>query len=220
MTVAAADFNGDGSIDLAGFDNNEVLTILTNNGNGSFSVCSTNRYFFSIQSITAADVNHDGKPDIIVSDFQSQSMSILTNDGSGGFDLAATLATGQGPTSVAAADLNGDGRIDLISANEYEYTLSVYLNQVSLNILRSGANAFVTWSSSATNWTLQQSTNLTAANWTAFATANVGNNGILKTATNQPAGGINSSAWSIREPVCVIEKLFEQDDGLPGLIKR
>ena len=60
MTVVAADFNGDGKIDLAGFDNNSVLTILTNNGNGGFSACSTNRYFFSIQSITAADVNHDG----------------------------------------------------------------------------------------------------------------------------------------------------------------
>ena len=51
------------------------------------------------------------------------------------------------------------------------------------------AKPLVTWPANATNWTLLQNTNLATTNWTAFATANVGNNGILKTATNQPAGG-------------------------------
>ena len=83
MTVVAADFNGDGKIDLAGFDNNGVLTILTNNGNGAFSVCFTNRFFFSIQSITAADVNHDDKVDIIMANRYENTITILTNNSAG-----------------------------------------------------------------------------------------------------------------------------------------
>jgi hypothetical protein len=77
----------------------------------------------------------------------------------------------------------------LVSANQSEFTLSVYLNQVSLDILRSGTNVFVTWPANATNWTLLQNTNLATTNWTPFAAGNLGTNGGLKTATNKPASG-------------------------------
>ena len=66
---------------------------------------------------------------------------------------------------------------------------SLSLGAPQLTITESGTNIILTWPANATNWTLLQNTNLATTNWTAFAAANVGNNGILKTATNQPAGG-------------------------------
>ena len=70
----------------------------------------------------------------------------------------------------------------------------------------------------ATNWTLQQNINLATANWTASASADIGNNGTLKTANSPTTGGNRFFAWRIRELVFVTAILFERDDGLNGLI--
>ena len=131
MTVAAADFNGDGKIDLAGSDNNSVLTILTNNGNGGFSVCSNNRYFFSILSITAADVNHDGNVDIITANRYNHTITTLTNNGSGFFRPSQTNAAGNEPYWVAVADIAGDTNLDLAAANFGDATVTIFTNNGS-----------------------------------------------------------------------------------------
>ena len=69
-------------------------------------------------SVTAADVNGDGKVDLIgaISGVVG-SLAVLTNNGSGGFVLASSPGVGSYPKSVTAADVNGDGKVDLISAN-------------------------------------------------------------------------------------------------------
>jgi hypothetical protein len=73
------------------------------------------------RSVTAADVNADGKVDMISANFRGNfnagTLTVLTNNGSGGFALASSPGVGRWPRSVTAADVNGDGRVDLISAN-------------------------------------------------------------------------------------------------------
>jgi hypothetical protein len=74
------------------------------------------------QDVIAADVNEDGKLDLISANSQTfagqpSTLTVLTNNGSGVFGSNATLNVGSGPSSVVAADVNGDGRLDLISAN-------------------------------------------------------------------------------------------------------
>ncbi len=74
-------------------------------------------------SVTAADVNGDGKPDLIVANEQrSNTVSVLLNTTAPGattpsFATQQTFAAGNGPFSVTAADVNGDGKPDLIVAN-------------------------------------------------------------------------------------------------------
>ncbi len=63
--------------------------------------------------MTTADVNGDGKPDLIVAD-GTGGVAVLLGNGSGGFSAAATYAAGAGPDAVTTADVNGDGKLDLV----------------------------------------------------------------------------------------------------------
>src|ERR1039457_6166007 len=67
-------------------------------------------------SVTAADINGDGKANLISVNQNDNTLTILTNNGNGGFGSNATLAVGFWPTCVVAADINGYGKPDLISA--------------------------------------------------------------------------------------------------------
>ncbi|MGH8024350.1 MAG: FG-GAP repeat domain-containing protein, partial [Limisphaerales bacterium] len=82
--------------------------------------------------VLTADVNNDGKVDLISANYSSGTLTVLTNDGSGGFATAGTYGVDNGPQSVAAADVNDDGKIDLISANSGSGTLTVLFNQSTI----------------------------------------------------------------------------------------
>jgi hypothetical protein len=65
------------------------------------------------------DVNGDGKPDLVVANYQSNTVGVLLGNGDGTFQTAATYSSG-GLYSwfVAVGDVNGDGKPDLLVANE------------------------------------------------------------------------------------------------------
>ena len=117
-----------GGYSNAVFHPGNTLTVLTNSGNGNFGYNATYTVGGFPESVIAADINGDGKVDLICANSGSNTLSVLTNNGSGGFMLNATLDVGARPSSVVAADVNGDGWLDLISANNDGNTLSVLTN--------------------------------------------------------------------------------------------
>jgi hypothetical protein len=81
-------------------------------------------------SLATADVNGDGKPDLIVADaFNLHTLNVLTNDGTGSFGLSSTLTLSSDAPQVVTADFNGDGKVDIACVNGS--SLSVFTNDGS-----------------------------------------------------------------------------------------
>ena len=122
--IATADFDGDGNADLAveNFGDNSV-TILLGQGNGTFTAATarvpTDTHVFSL---TTADLNNDGKPDLVV--LQGDALNIFLGVGDGTFIAVATsIPLPDGGVAVFAADLDGDGKADLVALQNDKVTL-------------------------------------------------------------------------------------------------
>jgi hypothetical protein len=132
-SVFAADFDGDGDIDLATghyFTGNGV-SILLNNGDGTFTVSGSCPTPSDVISLFAADLDGDKDLDLATASGLSGWVSVLLNNGKGSFVLDSSYNAGYGPFSVFATDLNGDGYNDLAAAGQYsEYFgfVKVFLN--------------------------------------------------------------------------------------------
>jgi hypothetical protein len=64
-------------------------------------------------SLAPGDFNLDGKVDLAVANWESNTASVLLGQGDGSFADKADYAAGVNPSSVITGDLNLDGRLDL-----------------------------------------------------------------------------------------------------------
>ena len=133
--VAVADFDGDGSLDLAVTNAGvlyegprQTVSILLNHGDGTFATKVDRRTGLGPTDVVAADVNADGRPDLVVTCHEAGTLLVLQNTGNGTFDHVTGFGVGTESNSIAAADLNGDGKLDLaVSSGGTRF--SVYLNR-------------------------------------------------------------------------------------------
>jgi hypothetical protein len=119
-TLAAADFNGDGKLDLAvvgDYVSSGGVTILLGNGDGSFTAAGPNLDLTAdFALIATGDFNGDGIPDFVTPNYFEfgGSPTIFLGKGDGTFTFSkVTLTLDYFPTSVLVADFNGDGVLDL-----------------------------------------------------------------------------------------------------------
>jgi trimeric autotransporter adhesin len=123
---AAADFNGDGQLDAA-FSAGGTVVVLRNAtpaSAGAARFVEAARVPASFGRLRVADLNRDGKPDIVVADNDTNRLTVLVNTtpagSAGGFTFVATPVTtvGYGFTSdVAFADFDGDGVVDIVASS-------------------------------------------------------------------------------------------------------
>ncbi|HWZ82406.1 MAG TPA: FG-GAP-like repeat-containing protein [Terriglobales bacterium] len=143
VAMAVADFNGDGKPDVAVVscgpaggtacpNGKGVLAVLLNNGNGTFQPAQIYATKGTIAGggapVVAADINGDGKPDLLVGNFCTRtkaggcsghgSVGVLIGNGDGSFRPAVTYDSGGGDAgSIVVVDVDGDGKLDLVLAN-------------------------------------------------------------------------------------------------------
>jgi len=127
-SAAVADVNGDGIPDIVVVNSalSATVGVLLGNGDGTFQPAVTFPAGAALSSsIAIADVNGDGKPDLVLAldncgscNSGDGSAAVLLGNGNGTFQPPVLYdAGGPSPDSIAIADVNGDSKPDLIVAN-------------------------------------------------------------------------------------------------------
>jgi len=128
--VALADVNGDGLLDaLTANSSGNSASVLLGNGEGTFRAPTV--YALSSGAspvrVVVADVNGDGRLDLLTANSGGSSASVLLGNGNGTFQTAINYPAGSGTQALAVTDVNGDGRLDLLTANRGSNSVSVLL---------------------------------------------------------------------------------------------
>ena len=110
--VAAADFNGDGKMDLAlTLLFTGTVEVVLGNGDGTFQPATIYSAGGSSETVTAADLNGDGTPDLLIGGAHTP---VLLGDGTGGFGPPVVYGTGQSFARVGY--FNHDRVPDIVAA--------------------------------------------------------------------------------------------------------
>ncbi|RME46808.1 MAG: hypothetical protein D6795_14945, partial [Deltaproteobacteria bacterium] len=121
VDLAAADLDGNGSIDLAVVNSaSETVSILLNDGTGTFEeIPQLPLSRGSVpRRIAAGDLDGNGTIDLLVTLGGSDALAIGLGNGDGTFRSGGTVSVGDFPNGVALADFNKDGNLDAVVANE------------------------------------------------------------------------------------------------------
>ncbi|MCL5028325.1 MAG: T9SS type A sorting domain-containing protein [Bacteroidetes bacterium] len=140
--VAIADLNGDGKSDIvsANYGANTVSVLLNTTSNGTYTPSFSADNIFTTgtnpAAVAIADVNKDGKPDIVAANYSSNTVSVFFNTTADSastptFSSKTDFTTSTGPTAITVSDLNGDGKPDIVTANYNANTISVLLDTTS-----------------------------------------------------------------------------------------
>ena len=132
VAIAAADFNGDGILDLAVVNQSDVTILLGNGvgkGDGTFRVAPGSPVAAgnNPSAVAVGDFSRDNIPDLAVTNQADNTVSILLGNGDGTFKARINSDTGTTPVALVADDFNLDGRLDVAVLNQGSNTFSILI---------------------------------------------------------------------------------------------
>ncbi len=149
--VAVADFDGDGKVDVA-VANRTTKTLLVYLNTSTIGSINAGTLSAPISkailpggdpfSVIPADLDGDGKIDLVVTNAQIASVSVYRNTstvGSLSFDNSVSYAAGVDPLHSAIGDLDGDGKPEIAITNRFSNSISVYKNTSSTGGFNAGS---------------------------------------------------------------------------------
>ncbi|MCI1188166.1 FG-GAP-like repeat-containing protein [Hymenobacter sp. DH14] len=140
--VAAADFNGDGNLDLASCSQYTTSKVQIRFGRGDGTFGSAFDYAMGASYfLTSADLDNDGDLDLVVGNYGQ--LVVMRNNGSGVFTSLRGFPTGNDVRTIVPADMNGDGNLDVVVACASSGSVFVHLGQGDGTFSTAGGSYFV-----------------------------------------------------------------------------
>lgn len=110
--LAFGDLNGNGLTDLLLVARS--TTVMLNDGAGGFKAPVIEAWPSFIGAVALADLNGDGKLDMVFADGGTRTANVRFGNGDGTFAAPASYAAGTYPFDFTLGDFNGDGKTDLL----------------------------------------------------------------------------------------------------------
>lgn len=124
--LTTVDFNGDYRPDIIA--GHADISILLNQGNGTFPEAMTYDANEMTYGIEKADINSDGHMDLVYG--HDRGVTVRLGDSLGNFSTAVECSLIAAATDVTIGDFNGDSRLDIAAAQSTANAVAVFINNV------------------------------------------------------------------------------------------
>ncbi len=151
--IAVFDADGDNKKDVAITLYNSAQTTIFRNttisiGSPAFSSSVTVGTGARPNFVKAADIDNDGKNDLVTANWDGNNISVIKNTtssiGSISFQAAVNITSGSGtsnPQGVSLTDFDNDNKIDITVCNNSNNTISVFRNISSIGVINTSSLA-------------------------------------------------------------------------------
>ncbi|MFN3446249.1 MAG: FG-GAP-like repeat-containing protein, partial [Bacteroidia bacterium] len=148
VDLKTGDIDGDGWLDIIIYNgSNQAVNVLLNLMSGNGGIFNTSSFSSSApiyvsgsndNNVEVADINGDGKVEIIIPSLSYDKVSVVKNISTPGivaFGVPVEFLTATNPKNIGIADMDNDGKLDIVVSNSGSNSISILKNtSTSTNI--------------------------------------------------------------------------------------